>query len=241
LNYQVVFILSFVGGVSGIYFFALMRIPDNRPVERVKLDKVPFRQRLRAYLRTFGTPAFLRYELTTFVLRFGLNLPTALYSIYWIRHLNASDLWIGWQATVGNLVPIVGYFVWGRIIGRRGHYLPLLICTVGVGLYPALMGLVTDQAWLPAIAIVQGFFVTGVNLSVFDTLFAVCPAEKRPSFIALNTMLASLVIFLAPMAGSLLVGWMDIRSVFFIAGGIHLVAALLFWRFRIGAEPKPGP
>ncbi len=33
--------------------------------------------------------------LTTFVLRFGLNLPAALYSIYWIRRLDASDLWIG--------------------------------------------------------------------------------------------------------------------------------------------------
>jgi len=90
--------------------------------------------------------------------------------------------------------------------------------------------------WLPLVALVQGFFVTGIDLAFFDTLLAVCPAERRPSFIALNTLLFSLGMFLAPMLGSLLAGWMDIRIVFFIATGIHMVAALLFWRFRVAED-----
>ena len=47
--------------------------------------------------------------MTTSVLRLGLNLCTALYSIYWIRHLDASDLWISYQATANKLALIVGY------------------------------------------------------------------------------------------------------------------------------------
>jgi MFS family permease len=236
LNYQIVFLVSFVGGVAGMPVFALMQIPENTPAERVKLHRMPLWQQLRAYLRTFDSPAFVRYELTTLVLRLGANLPTALYSIYWIRRLGASDLWIGWQSTAGMLALIVGYFVWGRIVNRKGHHLALLICTVGVGFYPALMGLVSDQVWLPAIAIVQGFFVTGIDLSFFDTLLAVCPPGRRPSFIALNTMLSSLAIFVAPMVGSLLAGLMDIRAVFYVAASVHLVAALLFWRFRVAVD-----
>ena len=237
LNYQIVFLVSFAGGVAGMYFFASMRIPENTPEVTSKGDQGAPRERLTRYVQTLaGAPAFLRYEAVTFILRIGLNLPTALYSIYWIRHLNASDLWIGWQATAGKLALIAGYFLWGRIVSRRGHHVPLLICTIGVGLYPVLMGLVTDQVWLPVVAIVQGFFITGINLAFFDTLLAVCPAENRPNFIALNSLLSSLAIFLAPLVGSLLAGWIDVRAVFYVAGAIHLVAALLFWRFRVTVD-----
>jgi MFS family permease len=236
LNYQIVFLASFAGGVAGMGLFARMQIPDNVPVERKPQERVPLAQRVQGYLQTLNSPDFVRYELTTLVLRFGLNMPTALYSIYWIRQLDASDLWIGWQATVGKLVPIAGYYLWGKIVNRKGHHVPLLICTVGVGLYPVLMGFVNNQVWLPVVAVVQGFFLTGINLAFFDTLLSVCPAERRPTYFAVNTLLMSLAMFLAPIVGSLLADWMDIRTVFFIVGGIHFVAALLFWRYRIAAD-----
>lgn len=81
----------------------------------------------------------------------------------------------------------------------------------------------------------QGFFITGVNIAVFDTLLAVCPADRRASLIATNTMLASLAIFAAPLLGSFLAKQMGIRSVFFIAGGIHIISAAIFWVLRIAA------
>jgi MFS family permease len=236
LNYQIVFLVSAAGGLAGMPFFARLQIPENPPVARIRQKGISIRQQLRAYLQTLNHPPFVRFELTTLVLRLGLNLPTALYTIYWIRRLDASDLWIGWQATAGKLALIGGYFLWGRVVSRRGHHLPLLVCTLGLGLYPALMGFVTDQVWLPAIAVVQGFFVTGIDLAFFDTLLAVCPAERRPSYIALNTMLSSMAIFIAPLAGSLLADWLDIRAVFWIAAGFHVVSAVLFWRYRVTVE-----
>ena len=236
LNYQIVFLASAAGGLAGMPFFARLRIPENPPVARIRQKGMSIRQQLRAYLQTLNHPPFVRFELTTMVLRLGLNLPTALYTIYWIRKLDASDLWIGWQATAGKLALIGGYFLWGRVVSRKGHHLPLLVCTLGLGLYPALMGFVTDPVWLPAIAVVQGFFVTGIDLAFFDTLLAVCPAERRPSYIALNTMLSSLAIFIAPLVGSLLADWLDIRAVFWIAAGVHVVSAVLFWRYRVTVE-----
>jgi MFS family permease len=113
---------------------------------------------------------------------------------------------------------------------------PLLVCTVGLGLYPPLMALVPSQAWLPPVAVVQGFFIAGVDLAFFDALLAVCPAERRPTYIALNTTLYSLVMFLAPMLGSLLADWVSIRAVFWVTGALHVAGAILFWRLRIAAE-----
>ena len=137
-------------------------------------------------------------------------------------------------AAIGAVLSlIVGYAVWGRIISRKGYRMPLLICAPLLGLYPILTGLAKDQLWLPFIAIAQGFFTTGVDIAFFDTLLAVSPTERRPSFIALNTMLASLTIFFAPLVGNFLADWVGIPVVFFIAGGFHILTALLFWRFKI--------
>lgn len=233
LNYQIVFFVSFVGGMAGIYYFGQLHIPENIPPEYTKGTSIPVRQRLRGYLRAMDAPDFVRYEIAATALRFGVNLPAALYTIDWIRNLGASDLWIGWQATAGKLALIVGYAVWGRIISRKGYRMPLLICAPLLGLYPILTGLAKDQLWLPFIAIAQGFFTTGVDIAFFDTLLAVSPTERRPSFIALNTMLASLTIFFAPLVGNFLADWVGIPVVFFIAGGFHILTALLFWRFKI--------
>jgi MFS family permease len=169
------------------------------------------------------------------VLRIGLNLSVALYSIYWIRELNASDLWIGWRATANQLALIVGYAFWGKVVSRRGHFMPLLACTIGAGLTPVLTGFIPGPAWLPVVSVIEGLFLTGINLSVFDTLLEVCPSDRRPSFFAVNTMLASLMIFLAPIAGSFLADCVGIRGVFFVTGGVHVVAMVLFWRFRIAS------
>ncbi len=236
LNYQIVFLISFIGGSAGMIYWGKLEVPESMRTDHLVSEPKPWREQVRCYWQTIRVPAFVRYELTTAVLRLGMNLPTALYSIYWIRRLYASDLWIGWHSTTNQVALIVGYTLWGRIISRYGHFIPLLICSAGMGLYPVLMALVPGQEWLPVISIIQGLFVTGINLAFFDTLLAVCPADRRPSLIAVNTMIASLIMFLGPILGTLLAGWVDIRGVFFIAGAIHLVAVVCFWLFRVAAD-----
>lgn len=234
LSYQVVFALSFVGGALGMIYWGRLRLASDRPIQ-VATARPGLKEQARAYWRSLKVPAFVRYELATSVLRMGMNLPMALYSIYWIRELAASDLWIGWQSTTNHLATIAGYLFWGRIISRKGYFRPLLICAAGMSLYPVLTGLAPSEVWLPLISIANGFFITGVNIAFLDTLLAVCPEDRRPSLIATNTMLASLTIFAAPLLGSFLADRMSIRAVFFIAGGVNLAAALLFWALRIAA------
>jgi MFS family permease len=252
INYQIVFAVSFLSGLGSIYFFGLLELPPSGAVPaaesalggQVTTTPVSTRRPMSLALEQvkssarfiLDAPIFGRYLLATAVLRLALNMPVALYSIYWIRHLDASDLWIGWRATASSLALIVGYYLWGRVASRKGHHLVLVACTIGVGLYPVLTAFVGDQVWLPLVGVVYGFFVTGIDLSFFDTLLHVCPPDRRASYIALNTFFANLMIFVAPMLGSLLDRWLNIRAVFFIAGGVHLLAVLLFRLLRVATD-----
>ena len=236
LNYQIVFLISFLGGAAGMVFWSRIRIPDNPQTEVRQGEAVSFRDRLHTYWQNLQVPDFLRYVLTMNVLRIALNLPIALYSIYWIRELGASDFVIGWRNTAFQVALIVGYALWGKVVSRQGHFMPLLICSVGAGLAPVLTAFIPGPLWLPVIAVVEGIFLTGINLAMFDTLLEVCPADRRPSFVAVNTMVASLMIFLGPMIGSALADLLGVRGVFFIAAGVHVVAMVFFWRYRVAAD-----
>jgi MFS family permease len=240
LNYQIVFLISFLGGAAGMAFWSRIRIPENVQDAASGPAAVPWGEKIRTYWRNLQVPAFLRYVLTMNVLRLALNLPIALYSIYWIRTLDASDLVIGWRNTAFQVALIAGYALWGRVVSRKGHFVPLLVCAAGAGLTPVLTAFIPGPLWLPVIAVVEGFFLTGINLAMFDTLLDVCPADRRPSFVAVNTMLASLTIFLGPILGSALADRITIRGAFFVAAAVHIVAMLLFWRYRVAAsDPTP--
>jgi MFS family permease len=240
LNYQVVFVISFAGGVTGMVFWSRLRLTNHVQFKKQKTTSKSVGQQISSYWRSLQVPAFVRYELAVSVLRLGLNLPTALYSIYWIRQLDASDLWIGWRTTAYQLALIVGYPFWGRMVTRRGRLVPFLICILGVGVYPLLTALVPDQVWLPVIAVVPGFFITGINLSMFDTVLAVSPPDRRPSFLAVDTMLSSLMIFVAPLIGSFLSDRIAIQGVLYLTGAVHLGAAGLFWTMGRGPRSEEG-
>ena len=241
INYQIVFGISSLGGLFAILLFSRIRLTARQPETTRPDPPTALSQRLRQFVSPFaGTPSFLRYLFTTFVLRLGLNLPTALYSIFWVRHLNASDEWIGWRSTASSLALVVGYLFWGRVASRKGHHGVLMVCTIAVALYPVLTAITPSQVWLPAVALVYGLFITGIDIAFFDTLLHICPSENRSSFIALNTVFAHVAVFLGPMVGSLLGEWLDIRAVFYIAGGIHLLAALLFQLLRVDEETAAG-
>lgn len=239
LGYQIVFVASFVGGMAGIYYFGKLVLPEKATAASAPLQvrRAAWPERLREYGRDLRcAPLFVRYLLTTSVLRLALNLPTALYSIYWVRELGASDLWIGWRTTANGLALIVGYYLWGRVATRKGHFPVLIACTLGSGLYPALTAIVVAQAWLPIVALVGGLFSTGLDLAFFDTLLHICPPEKRSAYVALNTVLANLVIFAAPLLGSALSEWVGIRAVLWLASVVHIVSAILFAVFRVASE-----
>ena len=112
---------------------------------------------------------------------------------------------------------------------RRGNRFVLLISALGVVFYPVLTGLSTSVEFLLLPSITAGIFGAGFNLSFFNTLLEVCPPERRPSYVAINTTLINVAAFLAPLLGTSLANLLDIRIALFIAGAVRLLGAGFFY------------
>lgn len=242
LNYQLVFTISFVAGLLSIYLFSLIRLPDTsyhdagqaQAISRLSLGQTVVG--VSRSLRQEGE--FARYTVSTLVYRLGLNLPAALFPIYWVQHLQASDTTIGLRATAAYATLVAAYYAWGRVASRWGHRRVLVAASLGLSLYPILTALVESPDWLVAVAVVWGAFAAGVDIAFFEALLRACPDDRRATFVAANSAFANLAIFVAPLAGTLLIALLDIRLVLVLAGCLSLIGASLFHTLAVaGAVP----
>lgn len=234
LNYQLLFGAGFAASLVSLYYVSRIKVADAIVVEQQPRRKAAFATRLRRSLKQIANQRdFVRFSASAFVFQWGLYLPSALYAIYRVRNLDASDTWIGLLSMVQNAVTIVTYLYWGRVASRKGNRRVLLISSLGVVLYPVLTGLSPRVELLLLPSIIAGIFGAGFNLSFFNTLLEVCPQERRPSFVALNTTVINVAAFLAPLLGTSLANFLDIRIALFIAGGVRLLGVGLFYQLII--------
>ena len=238
-GYQLLFGAGFAASLVSLYHVSRIQVPDVIVAEKQARAKAPVAIRLRQLMQQITKQRdFVRFSAGAFVFHWGLYLPSALYAIYRVKNLGASDTWIGLLSMVHNAVTILTYFYWGRVASRRGNRFVLLISTLGVVFYPVLTGLSTRVEFLLLPSIVAGIFGAGFNLSFFNTLLEVCPQGRRPSFVAINTTLINVAAFLAPLLGASLANRLDIRIAFFIAGAVRLLGAGFFYQFGKKNQPQ---
>ena len=234
LNYQLLFGAGFAASLVSLYYVSRIQIADASVAESRPRHKTPLVTRLRRSLKQIANQRdFVRFSASAFVFQWGLYLPSALYAIYRVRNLGASDTWIGLLSMTQSAVTIVTYLYWGRVASRKGSRRVLLISSLGVVLYPVLTGLSPRVELLLLPSIIAGIFGAGFNLSFFNTLLEVCPQERLPSYVALNTTVINVAAFLAPLLGTSLANFLDIRIALFIAGAVRLLGAGFFYLLLI--------
>jgi MFS family permease len=232
-NYQLLFGAGFAASLVSLYYVSRIQVADAVVAKQQLRRKTLLATRLRRIVKQIMNQRdFVSFSASAFVFHWGIYLPSALYAIYRVRNLAASDTWIGLLAMVQNAVTIVTYFYWGRVVSRKGNRLVLLISSLGLILFPVLTGLSPRIEPLLLVSVIGGIFGAGFNLSFFNTLLEVCPQERRPSYVALNTTLINVAAFLAPLLGTSLANLLDIRIALLIAGGVRLVGAGFFYKLQ---------
>ncbi len=201
LNYQVVFLTTFVGSAVAVVYALKLRMPavEHKPVHRSALATL--REQVRTLRRSRPFVSLLIGQL---VLRIGLNLATPLFPIYWVRSANASDASISAITATQTIVTTLAYFFWARASQKRGPRSALLMATLGICLYPLLTALTVRVELLVIWAALGGLFAAGIELVIFDILMRSCPQEDQAAFMGLNQMTVSLATFAGPLAATVL-------------------------------------
>ncbi len=229
LNYQIVFLSLSLGGLISYYFSSRIQIPDAEPVQRatkgtVKSSLIEYYQLIKA------SPDFVSFTLKRFVYLFGFTLGIPLFPLYFVRQLDATDAWIGLLYTAQTAVLVVGYYFWSRLSRRKGSRFVLLITTLSMSLYPALVALSNNQTMIFIFSTIAGIFQAGIDLVFFDELMKTIPPRYSPTFVSLAQSIQYLSSILAPLVGTFLAERFGLSTALMVSAGIRLLGFLLFAR-----------
>ncbi len=228
INYQVVYLVGFVGSVLSTIYIMQMRVPDS-VVAPVPAQPITPRALLSGMRDAFGRhPDFTRIVVSTLAHGVGLWMIGPIYVLYYVRQLGASDAWIGTNAMIANLTPAIGYYIWQRIIARRGEKWALRLTISLIGFYPVLVGLTPNLTVILLWTALQGPIAAGINLGHFPLLLKVCPAEARPLYLGIYTTIMNIGAFIMPLVGVALADRIGFASVLIAGGVMCLLGSSLF-------------
>jgi MFS family permease len=234
LNYQVVLGTGAVLSLFSLHYLRRLRVPDNALAHPVVPKKKAERSTLRRSLAgVLAQRDFVWFTVAAFVFYWGIYLPAPLWSILRVRELGANDGWIGLIAMIVGVSTIAGYLYWGKVSAKKGDRWLLIVTSAGMAIYAFLTALVPSIEWMIPTSILGGLSWSGCNLALFNLMLAVCPADRRPTYIAMHTALINITAFAGPLLGAALADWVGLRPVFVVSGAVRMAGLVLFiWLLR---------
>jgi len=229
-NFQVMYIIGFLASMVSMVFLLKIRAPENVIVARSPRQKVSLAQ-LKTMLGE--NRYYTRIILNTLVFGFGEWMISPLYIIFFLRHLNATDGWVGLNSTLANIGVIFGFALWQKLIYKWGDSRTLLMTIPLSASYAFLVSFFPNLTLILVWGILINLINPGVNLSHFNILLKLCPAERRASYIAFYSSIMNVGAFIGPMIGVALSKTLDIRLLLVIGASIRLAGASLFHIFPI--------
>ena len=229
-NYQVMYIFGFLTSLMSVFYLIRVKVPDRlvTPPEPRQPRSLGEQVRLARQSIT-GHPEIFRITTNTFMHGMGVWGASALYILYFVRVLGASDAWIGLQGMVASACTILGYALWRGVIVRWGESKVLKCTIVCLGLYPLLTGLLPSLTAILLVSGLNALIAPGVNLSHFNTLLKVTPPQSRPAYTALYMAFVNSGAFIFPLVGVWLANRIGLAPTLIACGIFSTLGSTSFW------------
>jgi MFS family permease len=209
---------------------------------------LPMIFKLRRKLREIASNrTFVRYTLASLVFYFSWQTPWTLFSLYQVKELHAGNFALGLLTLANTGGNLLGYKFWVGQIERKGNLhvqwmsasalilVPLTYALTGFLPRVSFLGIDLSLYIIGALSILVGAALSGLILSMFNSLLEATPEKNRTSYIAYFNTANTVTAIIAPLWGVAayeLWGW---QTAFWICFGQRVVgiSALIFlWRAK---------
>jgi len=229
LNYQITFVsFAIVSMIISRIFTQRYIVPSQTPPALRKPGQ-PLREQLRSFASLIlAERPFVTITIKRIVFIFGSQLVMPLFSLYYVRELDATDAQISLISTVQRAILLVGYVLWPRLRDKRGSRFVLLCTTFAVALYPALTALNHSVSIMVVLAGIASVFSSGLNLVFFDELMKTVPPERSATFVAVTQSLQHFVVIIGPMISTTLADYIGLSGALLLGAAVRLIGFGLF-------------
>ncbi len=240
LNYQIMYGFGFLVATVGLIYLNRVEVPEQPKTEAPQKKKEPLslKQRISLLANDFrDNPQFLRFNINTFLMDFGLWAVVPIFTVYYVNELGAGESWLGLLATFGSLTNIFGFGVWRKILNRHERKKVLLFTALMRPIFPIVVAIFPNLTAIMIINTVLGLVMPGLGLSHYSLLLDATPNDRRDQFTAYYTMFQNVSVFIAPLVGAAVLQLVGYRATFVIFGIVRLIGGLM-WRILPVIDPE---
>lgn len=177
-------------------------------------------------------PALLALALTMLVIRFASSAVqpiTPLYVDELADTIGSTSTLAGLTLGVMGVTSAISSVFFGRIGDKKGHFIVLLLCSLGSGLIYLPMALSQHPWHLIVLQAIFGVFAGGMMPSANALIANITEESRRGTVFGMMNTFASMGGFIGPLAGSGLAATIGLRATFFATGIVLLMMVVGLW------------
>lgn len=220
LNFSITFWFATLLAIVATFYLAKLDPADDGETGGRSLP-------LAALMRTEEGRSLGRLLIPVGVFNIGFNMLAPVINIYFVNHLNLSNAQIGLLTAASVLSQTIGSAVWGGLSDRVGNYTVTLASAAGLAFQAAVFWLSPSLPFLIGAQLLGGFCYGGFLLGTFNAVNSLGGPRTRSQMITWFHALSNLAAFIAPLAGSAVLGRFGLVEAFLVAAGFRAASALL--------------
>jgi DHA1 family multidrug resistance protein-like MFS transporter len=170
-----------------------------------------------------------------FLFHFTQWLPSALFSIFWVREVALTDGEISWINAAFYLTLLIFSPMLGPLSKRFGNYRLTVIGGLLLGSYPLLVALSValsyDLILLITASVIIGLIWAIMSGSLVNRLLELTPEDHRASHLAIYNMALNVAILLSTMLGPFLADLVGLREALIIVCILRVGSGLALARW----------
>ena len=171
---------------------------------------------------------FLSAASIDFLWGSAVSIATPFFIVYLVDEVGASASLLALSSAAATLASLPAQRFFGRLTDKKSNAWVKRLTGLIIPIVPGLWGFI-QQPWQAfPLQLVSGFVWAGYNLSSFNCLLEITPAEDRSTFVAVRQSMVGVGMAVGAALGGWLAQTQGYRMVFLTSAGGRLTAAVVF-------------
>ncbi len=197
IGFMIIFSIAFVSRLISVYHLTQMFDPPGHvSAIEVPVEKITWKQLKQSQ--------FASFSMFFGMVQFSVAMASPFFSVYLLRDLHFTYVEFMTCSASTVLLQFLTLNRWGRISDVFGNRVILSLCGSLIPLIPLLWLFSTNFYYLLLVQAFGGVIWAGFTLSASNFLYDLIPQNKRATYMAAHSVLASVGIFFGAMLGGYL-------------------------------------
>lgn len=196
-GFIVLFAVAMLARLTSVYQLSKMHDPSGH----VAAMEVPVGQ---VWWRRLRQSNFVRFSIFFALVQFSVAIASPFFTVYMLRDLQFNYVMFMCNSGMAVLAQFLTLNRWGRISDIFGNRRILAATGIMIPLLPLLWAVSANFWYLLFIQAISGLSWAGFTLSASNFLYDLIARDKRATYLAIHSVLASLGIFAGAMLGGYL-------------------------------------